>query len=340
MHDKPGTVMLVTDRTHTGTKEYTSSTWDKPDKKKSKMAKASFLINDAAASNFGIKEGNVEIVGAITKVHQYPPNRQTGVASDPFPCVQLEMRQFDKDWSPLGDDTTKMEFSVGKIEKFHPGNAVSAEDQDPEDVGVEVDVEGNCIVLAEDGARFSKQCAWIRFTDTLEQRGFKPEVLGNGFVPELIGTRMHVTTIELPRMPNSTKKEAPTALVCTKIEVFPYDKKTKVAVKPVAGKPVVKSTAATPAAAKTAPVKATDTNEDIALSTFIAIATENPGEQVALKVIKSKAVAKLMRNKVPVTQHKSISTLITDHAWLEAICDAQGYSFDASEEIVMFPAAE
>lgn len=307
------------------------------------MAKASFASHDASSTNFGIQEGNVEIVAAICKIHQYPPNSTTGEQGEPFPCIQLALQQYDSKWVKSDDEPVKMEFGVGKLDKFHPGLATGADDDEPQDMGDEVDVEGNCIAVVSDGAKLNKKSKWIIFTDSMEQKGFKPEVLGNGFLPDLIGTRGHVTSIKQERMPNSTAKNDPTALVFDRIDTFPYE--TKKGAKAPAKAPVapakapVKGAAPKPTPAAAAPTDSDD--ETVASESIHAIMMEVSGEDaVALdvKALKSKVTAKLMRNKVPLNRHKGILALVGDPAWIEELSGTLGFGWDADTTSVVFPA--
>lgn len=315
------------------------------------MAKASFAPQDASSTSFGIQEGNVEVVAAVSKNHQYPPNSSTGEQGDPFPCVQLAFQQYDSKWNKLDDEPVKMEFGVGKLDKFHPGLAASTDDDDPQDLGDEVDVEGNCIAVVSEGAKLNKKSKWIIFTDSMVAKGFKPEVLGNGYLPDLIGTRGHVTSIKQERMPNSTAKNDPTALVFDRIDAFPYEAKGKPATKPAtAAKPPVKGAAKPPVAPATAAkppaTAATATtmsgdDEEVAKEAVQAIMTEISGDEpIALdvKALKSKVTAKLMRNKVPLNRHKGILALIGDPAWIEELSGSFGFGWDADTTSVVFPA--
>lgn len=313
------------------------------------MAKASFSAKDAVLVSLGIQAGNVEITGAVCKIHQYPPNKTTGKQGDPFPCVQLEFQQYDSKWEKLDEEPVKQEFGIGKSEKFHPGLAKSADDEDPEDLGDEVDVEGNCIAVVADGAHLNKKCKWIILTDSMEKLGFKPEILGNGFLPDLIGTRGHLKTIPQDKMPNSESDKEPTALVFDSISQFPYEKKG--AGKSAAAKPGAKAPApaAGKTAAKSAPAPAaasnTDDDEATAISTIQEIITELAGDDpvsLDVRALKSKVTAKLMRNKVPIGRHKSIGALVGDVAWLEAQADSQTIPmmWDGDESKVVFPPKE
>jgi hypothetical protein len=318
------------------------------------MPRASMASKDAVDVSFGIQEGVVEIVKAITKVHQFPPNKQSGEQGDPFPCVQLTVVRCDNDGKRTSDDEITEELGVGKIEKFHPGKAAGPDDDDPEDLGDEVDTEGNCIFVANEGDHFAKTCKWIRFASSLEDKGFKPEVLGHGYMPDLVGMVVKVKTDTLPRTPGYTGKKDPTALVADKILVFPYDKKK-------GGKTNSAPAKSTSGASKSGPAPAgkkdagTTTNpyqgddaEAIAIHALGEMVVEYAGQEgIERKKLQTGVQTRLMRNKVPVKQHPVILGMVKDDEWLRKVTaedeDSKIFgkiSVDFDESTAMFAAAE
>lgn len=289
------------------------------------MPKVSSAAKDAIEVSLGIQEGTIEVIGAIVKVHQYPPSKATGQQGDPFPCVQLKVARLDDKGARLDEDPITEEFGIGKLEKFHPGKADSATDNDPEDVGNELDAEGNCIYAVDDSAKLNKRCKWVLFTASLEAKGFKSEVLANGFMPDLVGLKCHVHSEVQPRFPGSTATKDPTALVVDKVLQFPYEKKGKAA---PAAAPVKAAAKAAPAAAATAPAPAAPAAssngsgdaESIALTTLADVATEMAGKSdVERKKLQTAFQTKLMRKGIPVKLHKPALDLVKDDEWLTRI---------------------
>lgn len=304
------------------------------------MAKAAYSSKDVQKASFGIQEGNVEVVGAISTVHQYPPNGKTGKQSDPFGCVQLEFHLLDKEFNRKeGEETVKAEFGWGSMEKFHPGKATGADDDDPEDMGDELDVEGNCIY--SDGSRISTNTSWARLTASMELVGFKPEVLGNGFLPDLIGTKGHVKTDKLEKWAGYKGDNDPTQLVFDKIVAFPYEGKQKGKTAPAkpGTKPSSTSSAKPGSAAASSAGNGANDADSIAGEIIAELMTEMAGKELDPKAIKSKATAKLMRRKVPVPQHKGVFTILTSAEFLEKKGEELGFAWDADEEKVIFPEA-
>ena len=284
------------------------------------MAKASLATRDSVETSLGIQEGNVEFVAACCKVHQFPPNKKTGSQSDPFCCAAIQLQKLDKEMESDGSDPswTYLTFGKDSLVKFHPGDAQSADDDDPSDLGEEVDTEGNTVFLVDEGAKLNKKCKWMMFASSLEQMGFKPDILGKGFFPDLIGTKAHVKTIKMERI--SDEGEPPTCLVVDKIFVYPYAKK--------AGKAAAGAAAGTGAAGKKAPDKkakpeaSSSDNGDLseshekAMEIMGDLSAEQSGVEIPLKKLHALAQTKMIRGKVPGKLQKEVLALTDSEDWL------------------------
>jgi hypothetical protein len=311
------------------------------------MPKVSMSAKDAVDVSFGIQEGTVEITKCVTKVHQFPPNKQTGDQGDPFPCVQLTVVRCDSDGKRISEDEITEELGVGKLEKFHPGKADSADDESPEDLGTEVETEGNCIYAVGEGDHFAKTCKWIRFAESLEAKGFKSEVLGRGFMPDMVGMVLKVKTDTLPRTPGYTGKKDPTALVAEKILVFPYDKKKgKGAPAKGSSSGSGSSTSKTESKSESKPESKGDDAESVALKYLAEVAAEYAGKDgIERKKLQTAVQTRLMRNKVPAKSHPDILGKVKDDEWLTKVTvedeDSPVYGkimVDFDESTVTFPA--
>lgn len=279
------------------------------------MPKASSAFRDAVEVSLGIQEGNVEVIGAVVRVHQYPPNKKTGEQGDPFPCVQLEFARLDDDFNRLDEDPVKVEYGIGKLDRFHPGIAKGPNDDDPEDAGDEVDTEGNCIYVSDPGSRLNRKCKWMVFVQHLEQAGFKPEILGNGYMPDLVGLKGHVKTITLPKIAGSDKE--PTVLVFDRIVQFPYEKRTK----------------------KSAEDKGDDV-EAVAREAIAKIMAEKAGQELDWKKFQVLFQTTLMRNRVPNKLHRpALDLLKNNENWLFKVADELGFLVDPELATISFPAA-
>ncbi|HEX6825453.1 MAG TPA: hypothetical protein VF077_03970 [Nitrospiraceae bacterium] len=297
------------------------------------MPKVSLSSKDAVAGGLGVQEGLVEIVTAEVRVHQFPPNSKTGQQQDPGAFVVLGMQRLEPtSGERMDEDPIDEFFGIGKLEKFHPGMADSAQDEEPEDQGDELDTAGNCIYAVDDNAKLNKNCKWIRMALSMEECGFKQEVLSIGFMPDLVGTKMIVKTIAIPKMPNSTSEREPTALVCEKIVKFPYEKKggKGPAVVPAkqAGKAAPGKAAGKPAAAAAASNGDGDVDE-LSLKVLGGLLEANSGKTLEMKKFINAAQVKLMRDKIPAKAHKGILEQLKDTEWLAAQAESlESFAYD------------
>jgi len=277
------------------------------------MPKASFAAKDTVEVTLGIQEGVVEITKAITKVHQYPPNKQSGEQGEPFPCVQLTCLRCNESGDRVDDTEIEEQLGLGKLDKWHPGKADGPDDNDPEDAGEDVDAEGNCVYVVDPSAKLNKKSKWVIFATSLEDHGFKASILERGYMPDLVGLKVKVKSIPGTKIPGQTYKKDPINLVAEKILVFPYEKgKGKPAAK-VNGKPNVGSTPAAPASSKTA-----DGAEQMAMRFLEEAATDYSGKEIERRKLPTAVQAKLMKAKIPVAQHRGVIDLVKDDDWLRA----------------------
>ena len=299
------------------------------------MPKASFDPSKATKGGVGIQEGNVVITAAVSKIHQYPPNKETGQQGDPFPCVQIEFARLDADFDLIPDEATEtVEYSIGNSNRFRPGQASSRDDENPEDLGTEVDVIGNTI-YSVDGSEMNQNCKWMIFTDALVKCGFKAEVLGTGWLPDLIGTKGHVFSKSLPKIPNSTSTKDRLCVVFDKIVEKPYEAKAKgKAAKPAQS---VKTTTPTPseAAASSAPVTSS-AFEDTAKEMLKKVAVEKAGSTLPYAKVFTAVQMVLMKNAktVPTVNHRPILETVKRAGFLEEFGEESGLFVADGAEVV------
>ena len=211
------------------------------------MAKVSGASKDFYEVKGGVQEGIYRITDAATTIFQYPPNRETGDQYPPFLAAHLSFEALNEKLEPLGeDDPLEKILRIEKdLKKLRAGMASSREDPDPEDLGDELGTVGNC-VFTESGARINNKSAWAVFSKSLEEAGFKSDIIAEGYFPDLIGMVLHVKTIKGEKANIQGREVEPNYLVCDKILVFPYE---KTAAKKPAAKAAPKPAAARPAGA-------------------------------------------------------------------------------------------
>jgi hypothetical protein len=189
---------------------------------------------DAMGAGF-FQEGNVEIIKSVCAVHQFPPNSKTGEQSAKFCAARFTIKRLGDDWSDLESEEDNLEtvtIRLGNLDKIRPGNLDNPDDleEEPTDLGDEIDTEGNSI-YGEEGAKLFG--SWGAFEESLNGCNFKPGIIERCYLPDLEGMKCHLEYRPSGRKytaKDGTQKEE-TNLLCTSIQKFPYDKKAKGAAK-------------------------------------------------------------------------------------------------------------
>src|ERR1700733_3909221 len=110
------------------------------------MPRASMNPDKAKQGGGGIEAGNYRVTGARYQ------NLKTDYKSKHLALI-FDLAVLDKDGAPVRDaDPVLMPLGFGEksLESFHPGQADSI-DAEPEDVGDDVDAQGNTVYCAESG---------------------------------------------------------------------------------------------------------------------------------------------------------------------------------------------
>jgi hypothetical protein len=294
------------------------------------MPKVSFASKDAYEPKLGFQEGWFEIVDAKTQVYQYPANKETGEQSPPFLAAVLVFQRTDEQGNALDEEPQDRALRIEKdLTKMRPGQASSRDDQEPQDMGDELDAEGNCI-FTEVGAKVNANSAWNVFCKSLEQAGFKSSLLADGYLPDLIGTKGHAVTSKGEKRQWQGREIEPAYLVVDKLTVKPYE---KTAAKKPAGKAASNAGAGNTGAAKpngaaaasnTAAAGANgaiseDAAEALATELITELAADLSGDTRDQKKLYAMAYSRLVKNKDRDKKlDKSVQDLLKNEEWLAA----------------------
>jgi uncharacterized protein YozE (UPF0346 family) len=285
------------------------------------MPKVSFATKDAVEGGSIFQEGDVEITHAACLAHQFQASR-SGRQAPPSCDVVLTMLRTDQTETPFDEPVMKY-YSLGtnSLDRYHPGEAKGRDDQNPRDLGADMDTVGNCI-YAVDGSPLNKGCKWMKLVASLEKCGFNPEILAAGYLPDLVGLRGHVVTevIKLGRQLEKSERD-PTVLVFDKVTQFPYMAKGK-------------------AAAAKAPVQATDNGAgfeaavDAAMQAMAQLTVQYAGQKsVDLRKVQAAYLTKLVHQ--PPEIQRQARDLFKDRNWLEGQADISEWKIDGNS--VSFP---
>jgi hypothetical protein len=318
------------------------------------MPKVSSAPEDALHFKGSYADGWGEVVDAKAVVFQYPPDKSTGRQDTPSLFCELTIQRYRE---PETKDATAPESIMlsiqrsdkmtGELSLVHPGKYPNGNlEADPEDMSGGLGAEGDTLFALQDGYQINDKTKWMRFTQSLVEKGFKPAVLKRTYFPDLVGLRAYFTNLTEKKFRDDQTSD-PTVFVVKEIRQFPYEKKAVAKGKPAAAE---KKTAAAAAAAAAKPVNGAPTPstlsapeetadgigggsaaaEDIAfdiVKNTLAPAKKgttiaSPGDpQAGINRLKIEAYLAINRHKpaVPAALKKAVQEKLGDTTWLEAI---------------------
>lgn len=335
------------------------------------MGKVSFASKDMVEVGFGFERGKGKIVEIGAKYHQYParkkddandPSKKAGDQSPPFLCVQVGLVHVNDSLEVIDDEVKYVELGImttnqrGGAPPFSVGQAKSSADENPVDLldgqGPNMEVIGNCIFAREDGVGINKKTPWGRFSDSLEHKGFKAEVLGNGYLPDLVGTVAEFGNTPLERWPGYTGKEDPKAFVCLNTPiVLPYQQQKGAGAAAGAGagagkksggagagataKPAATAQAQTTTATTGTVVAGAPDLQAIAISAANLVVADVKGKDLDIKTFRGKIQQKLLKMEVkPPTIHPKVIELFKSDESLATIGAECGFMVNEDGGIV------
>lgn len=183
------------------------------------------LWNDfAPESSFGFGEGKAEVVGAEIIAEHLSPNKVTGETYEPRCALRLLLQRLDNNWNKTEEEPKEETWGIGSLKKFHPGSADDADDtENVEDMGAEADAVGNT-TYSVDGSKIHPNSKVFHLLTSLQALGFRPEILGRGFAPDLVGLKGTLYNKMLEKRADWKGKNDPSVLVFKDIKQFPYEK--------------------------------------------------------------------------------------------------------------------
>ena len=303
------------------------------------MARVSSAPEDAYKIKGSFADGWGEIIDAKSVVFQYPPDKESGRQDPPGLFVSLTIQRLQSgDGEKSAEEPSEVLLSVqrastdtGTLDKIRPGNYPAPDlAADPVDCGSDLGSEGNTFFAVQDGFQINDKVKWSIFTQSLQEKGFKPGVLKNTYFPDLVGLRAHFKT-ETRKKFRADQATDPTAFVVSEIKRFPYEQtagkaaaKTTVAAGKV-GKPAA-APSKTPAATPTPAASGGDTGDDaeeIAQAIITTtLAQNNTGKSFTdIKKLKMAAFMSINKHKpaVPAELKPEVTKLLSDEDFITSI---------------------
>lgn len=289
------------------------------------MPKVSFASRDAYVPSSQFTEGYAQIEEAVSTVFQYPPNRDTGETYPPFLACKLTLRLLDENGQPLeGEPVVKLLRIDKDLSRMRPGHAKDRNDPEPEDLGDDLDTEGNSVFSTE-GQKISASSQWGAFLKSLEDHGVKPELLAEGYFDDLKGLRFHAITEKQAKRSIGGREIEPAYFKADRIL---FDKPG--AAKKPAGKATAVTATAAPKAKVNGPVAVPNPSanaESAATAILAELSAELNGETRESSRVFAMAYARLVRNKERDKRlDKEVSDLLRNDDWLSAHAEDLGYT--------------
>jgi len=154
------------------------------------MARASSNPDKAVQGGGGIEPGNYEVTAACFKNHK-TEFKATHLA------LSLSLAVLDNDGKAVrGAEPVELFLGYGNNigDKFHPGKASNADDDDPKDLGSDEGTEGNTIYAVNPSDTFNKSAGALVFLESLCKLGFPKSILDRSYAPDFVGLKAYVAS--------------------------------------------------------------------------------------------------------------------------------------------------
>lgn len=160
------------------------------------------MMPDAAVESTGALAGKFEVLGAVYKVHkdkEYEP-KPGQTARDNPKVIALVMKV-----TPLGENDERLEdadtrdiiLKLGgkSLATFHPGKGSGPDDADPDDLGEELNTEGNTLYIAGGEVAMNAKSGYTVFMKSLQHRGFDAAKIAQCWSPNFKGLKFELATV-------------------------------------------------------------------------------------------------------------------------------------------------
>lgn len=175
------------------------------------------MLPDAAVESTGALAGKFEVLGAVYKVHkdkEYEP-KPGQTARDNPKVIALVMKV-----TPLGENDERLEdadtrdivLKLGgkSLATFHPGKGSSPDDSDPDDLGEELNTEGNTLYIAGGEVAMNSKSGYTVFMKSLQHRGFDAGKIAQCWAPNFKGLKFELATVTPDKLEGYGQKKGDT----------------------------------------------------------------------------------------------------------------------------------
>ncbi len=294
------------------------------------------LVNpkNAAESSGGFKEGLVRIDTSVYKVHK-GKSGEGQEESQPKLALVWNVTRLDEDKEPLTDEEDnpiqeEVVFSLGgkSLQHVRPGRADSADSEDIEDMGVEINAEGPTVFVVNQSWHPDKKSSIVALQESLIGKGLD---LDRTWAPDYVGAIVYLKSkpsgqiISRPDKSGRMVDQTYSYKIVDKVEKGFNQASAKVKIVKV------KTTSA-------ANGKATDSSEvESKLKPIMdQISLDNTGKSMTKKALATTVNRLLAEHQVPPILTMPIMTLVRDDNWLTANGSRFDFSFNPADNQVSF----
>lgn len=317
------------------------------------------MLPDAAVESTGALAGKFEVLGAVYKVHkdkEYEP-KPGQTARDNPKVIALVMKV-----TPLGENDERLEdadtrdivLKLGgkSLATFHPGKGSSPEDSDPDDLGEELNTEGNTLYIAGGEVAMNSKSGYTVFMKSLQHRGFDAGKIAQCWAPNFKGLKFELATVTPDKLEGYGQKKGDTnadgmAITYKVVQDLCKSKGKAKKDAPADEKPATKKGKATPppeddedddGGSAIENVPAEDAAEAEAIRVLTAVATKLTGKNKKLDQAKTFWVTMYGDPKVKGSAKLQADArkFVNSDTWLTEQLEELGCVVDADEKTVTF----
>ncbi len=291
-----------------------------------------FNPKNAVESAGGFKEGIVQIDTSVYKVHRGKSGEGEPERA-PILALAWGVTRLDEDQEVMRNDegealTEELIFSAGgkSLAQVHPGRADSADDEEIEDAGTEVNAEGSTVFLVNQEWHPHKKSAMTQLTESLKEKGMKEDYLERVWAPDYVGCvfmmKNKVSDEKMQRPDRNGKlQDYPINYkVVDRIIRGPGSSKATKKGKAAGGESVSTASGSSAGAKLNGKADSDDKVEAsrIELGAILnAISVERDGTQMSWKALNAAVSRVLMESPhIPTGLHRHIMDVLKDHKWL------------------------
>jgi hypothetical protein len=292
----------------------------------------------------GFKEGIRKVTAAAFKVdHQ---EFEGSAPRPPVVALVLTCERLDDDLDPMVDDATgeaiieTLKFPLGgkSLSKIHPAEATGPEDDEPEDLGVEVNTEGPTLFVVDQKWQLDPRSGCAHLMASLSTK-LKEGFLDNVWAPNFVGLVAFFKTVpdEAVKIAGKDGVERPVNYkVVDKVITAPYDGKTS---KKGKGVDFAAKNAENKAAKAAKAPKEASPEETLLIGILKQIAEDMAGETLTIKALGT-MVSSALNKSGNTKQLVPVQTVLKSEGWLAKNGEKAGLSVDEDDKTVTFEGGE